>query len=130
MTEFVRKNITLPVELAKMLEKEENASRLIRDLLADYYSLNTEKQEVKQQLEELEKEKSALRAKLERIEEREAQKDLELYEYADYYKKKREEWDDERRKEWLKESAENLNMTVDNLRSELETMAGNRGGGR
>lgn len=125
MTEKITRTFYLPLDIVEMLKKEENQSALITDLLRKYYGMNTEKQEVKQELEDLDKRQSALRAKLDRIEEHEDQRDLEFYEFADYYSMRRDEWSEEREEEWLQESAENLGMAVDVLKDELQSMIGN-----
>lgn len=121
-TSYFRKIFTIPEDIIKFLENEENQSALISDLLRSYYSLNTEVAGVEREIEKKRRELAALEFKLTEIRSHEITKIQQreiLQPWRDYWPKVKNRPKPERER-WLEESAKKAGMPVDEFVKILE----------
>jgi len=81
---YIRKNITLPDDVCKLAENEENFSKLVTDLLHSYYGTNSTLREIDGKIEQTERLLVAMRVKREEVLGRGPAPDL-MKEYRDHY---------------------------------------------
>lgn len=126
---YVRKNFTLPVEIATALEDEaENQSQYISETLRERLNVDERKRELEKQLENLERKRAAIKAELNRVEKQKEQKTIDLIERAQFFWRKESDGGWEKlnitRDEWLREAAEDLDMDIDTLQEEFKDLKG------
>lgn len=130
-TSYLRKNITLPDDVFKLAEGENNFSKLVTDLLHSYYGTNSTLREIDGKIEQTERLLTAMRVKREEILNRGPAPDL-LKEYHEHYvrhtkppkdvtgKPEFDIWTSEERKAWLDEAARRLDLDPDELEKKLK----------
>jgi len=124
---YVRKNFTLPVEVATALEEEaENQSQYVSETLRERLNVDKRKRELEKQLEDLERKRAAIKAELNRVEKQKEQKTIDLIERARFFWRKENNGGWEKlnvtRDEWLREAAEDLDMDIDTLQEEFKDL--------
>jgi len=134
-TIYIRKNITLPNDVCKLAEGEENFSKLVTDLLHSYYGTNSTLREIDGKIEQTERLLVAMRVKREEVLNRGPAPDL-LKEYCEHYarhtkppkdatgKSKFKVWTLEERGAWLDEAARKLDLDPDELEKKLRREGG------
>ena len=130
-TSYLRKNITLPDDVFKLAENEENFSKLVTDLLHSYYGTNSTLREIDGRIEQTERLLAAMRVKREEILNRGPAPDL-LKEYRDHYARRTKPpkdvtgklefdvWTPEERGAWLDEAARKLDLDPNELEKKLK----------
>lgn len=130
-TIYLRKNITLPNDVCKLAENEDNFSKLVTDLLHSYYGTNSTIREIDGKIEQTERLLAAMRVKREEVLGRGPAPDL-LKEYHEHYarhtkpprdatgKPKFKVWTLEERRDWLDEAARKLDLDPDELEKKLK----------
>jgi len=138
-TSYLRKNITIPDDIFKLAEGEENFSKLVTDLLHSYYGTNSTTREIDSKIEQTERLLAALRVKREEALEHDPAPDL-LEKYREHYihhtKPPKDAigrptfsvWTPEERRAWLEEAARKLDLDPEELERKLKQPTPSGGG--
>ena len=117
------------VDEAKRKAENQGASlsEILRDYLRTYVGVNSRIEELKRKKKEAEKELEKAKSKVRAVEKQlEKEKERVPDKYVDYWERKSAEMSESRKEEFLRNSADNLDMTVEEFKRRLLEKVGGR----